>query len=126
MAITHGTTTRTAVADTVVDRLDAGLAAGKLKIRASTTVLATITLADPAFGAAVNGVATLAGTPLDDAATATGTADNFQATDSDDNVVFSGTVTATGGGGDLTLDTTVISSIGQIVTITGGSYTAPA
>lgn len=124
MTISHGTATRTAIADTVVDRVDAGAAAGKLVIRASSSVLATITLADPAFGAAAAGVAALLGVPLDDNASASGTADNFLATDSDGNTVFAGSVTATGGGGDLTLDTVTIVN-GNPVTITGGSYTAP-
>lgn len=126
MSITHGTATRTAVADTVVDRVDAGAAAGKIVIRAAGATLATVTLADPAFGNAVNGVATLNGTPLDDAATGAGTADNFLCQDSDGNTIFAGTVTATGGGGDLTLDTvTITTSPASTVTITGGSYTAP-
>jgi hypothetical protein len=124
MSLTHGTATRTAVADTVVDRIDGG-SPGLLKIRASTTVLCTITLANPAFGNAASGVAAMSGLPKSGTAAASGTADNFQVTDSSGNVIFSGSVTATGGGGDLTLDNTSIAS-GQTVTVTAGSYTAPS
>ena len=87
-------------------------------------MLATITLADPAFGAASSGVAALASLPKSGTAVASGTADNFQLTDSDDNVIFSGSVTATGGGGDIEIDDTGITS-GDTVTCSAGGYTAP-
>lgn len=125
MAITHVTALRNTLANAAVDALDAAATAGKLVIRDGTTVLATVVLDDPAFDAAAAGVAALAGVPLDEASVATGDADNFLATDGDDNLCWSGSVTATGGGGDLTLDTVTVSSIGQVVTITGLSYTAP-
>jgi hypothetical protein len=127
MAVTHATALRTAIADLVDDYCNAGSGAAKLKIRnSSNTVLATITLADPAFGAGSAGAVALAGLPKSDSsADATGTAANFIITDSDDNTVISGTVTATGGGGDLTLDSVSITA-GQVVTITSGTYTAPS
>lgn len=127
MAITHATALRTAIADLVDDYCNAGSGAAKLKIRSSgNTVLATITLADPAFGAGSAGAVSLASLPKSDtSADATGTAANFIITDSDDNTVISGTVTVTGGGGDLTLDSLSITA-GQTVTITSGTYTAPA
>jgi hypothetical protein len=127
MAVTHGTATRTAAADTIVDRVDAGGGAGKLKIRdAANVVLATIALPATAFSAAVAGVATLLGVPLSDtSADATGTAANFVITDSADVTIFGGSVTATGGGGDLTVDNTSIVA-GQTVTVTGFTYTAMA
>lgn len=125
MAITHGTPTRTAVADCVVDRVDLGSGPGKLKIRAGTTVLATVILADPAFGAAAAGSATLAGLPLSVAASSTGTPDNFQITDSDDNIIIAGSVTTSGGGGDLIVSAATITS-GQTFQVTSGSYSAPA
>lgn len=59
MAVTHPTAVRTAIADLVVDGIDAGAAAGTLEFQtAASTVAATLTFGDPAFGAAVNGVAT--------------------------------------------------------------------
>ena len=75
MATRLPTAARNAACDAVVDLLDAGAGAGTIKIytgsqpasandAASGTLLATITLSDPAFGAASTGVATMAGTPL--------------------------------------------------------------
>lgn len=125
MAVTHGTTTRSAVADCVVDRIDAGTGAGTLKIYTSgDALLVTLTFNDPAFGSAVAGVAT-ANAITNGTATGTGTAAKFTAFDSDDNAVFSGSVTATGGGGDLTLSSVSITS-GDTVAISSATYTAPA
>ncbi len=125
MSVSHATAVRTILADAAVDQVDAGSGAGKIRIRAGSTTLCDIALADPAFGAAVNGVASLSSLPRSGTAVASGTADNFQALDSDNNVKFSGSVTATGGGGDLTLDTVTINN-GETITINSGAYTAPA
>lgn len=124
MAVTHGSATRDAIANLVDDQCNAGSGAAKLKIRdGSNVVLATITLADPAHGAASSGVIALAGLPKSDtSADATGTAANFIVTDSDDNTVYAGSVGE--GSGDLSLDNTDINA-GQTVTITAGGYTAP-
>jgi hypothetical protein len=129
------TSARTAMCDALVDLLDAGAGAGTIQIRSGTrpatpnttatgTLLATVTLVDPAFGAASAGVATLAD-PASVNAVATGTASWFRALDSSSNAVMDGDVTATGGGGDLTLGTTSITS-GLAVDITGGTITVPA
>jgi hypothetical protein len=76
MAITHSTTIRNGLCNYTVDALDQGSGAGKLKIYSDTgltTLLATFTLADPAFGAASSGQATAAAiTPI--TASASGTA----------------------------------------------------
>lgn len=121
---TLSTAARNAACDAVVDLVDAGAGAGKLKIRASSTLLAEITLADPAFGAASNGVATGASFPRSDSsANASGTADNYQITDSDDTVIISGTVGE--GTGDIQLDNTDIAA-GQTVTINSLTHTQPA
>ena len=125
MAVTHGSATRDAIANLVDDQCNAGSGAAKLKIRnAGNTVLATITLADPAHGASSGGTISLAGLPKSDtSADATGTAANFIVTDSEDNTVYAGSVGE--GSGDLSLDNTDINA-GQTVTITAGGYTAPA
>lgn len=126
---------RTTMCDAIVDALDAGSGAGTIAIRsgsrpalptdtATGTLLVTITCADPAFGAASNGVATISD-PAAQNAVATGTASWFRAFDSDGNAKWDGSVTATGGGGDLTLASTSITS-GQPVDITGGTITVPA
>ena len=133
MSIRLSTTARSAAADAVVDLIDAGAAAGTLKIYSGSvgttandtpagTLLATIAWADPAFGAASSGVAT-ATDPAAVNASASGTAGCFLVEDSNGNNVFDGTVTATGGGGDLTLSSTALVS-GSPVDITSFTYTA--
>lgn len=136
MATRIPTASRNAACDAVVDRADGGAAAGTLQIRtgtqpasandvASGTLLATVTLADPAFGAASTGVATLLGVPLAATGAADGTAGWFRMLDSDSNTVLDGAATATGGGGELELNTTTIST-GVDVEVTGGTITMPA
>jgi hypothetical protein len=128
------TATRNAAVDAVVDLIDGGAAAGTMQIRtgakpgvgsaASGTLLATVTFIDPAFGAASSGSATVAD-PVAVTAVADGTAGHVRVLDSNATVIMDGTVTATGGGGDVTLASTSIST-GQSVDITGGSITMPS
>lgn len=124
MTINHSSTVRDVVANAVVDSIDAGAGAGNIAIRDGTTILAELTLDDPSFDDSASGYAALLGVPIATTGVADGTADNFLARDSDDNIKFFGSVTVTGGGGDLTLDSVAI-TIGADVTITGGGYTAP-
>lgn len=125
MAITHATATRNAIADLVADAHDAGAGAGELLIRdGSNNVLVTIPLADPAFGAASSG-AVAATVPRGAVATASGTAANFITRDSNGTQILAGSVTAGGGGGDITLSSTSITS-GEAVIIDALTYTAPA
>jgi hypothetical protein len=122
MAVTLSSASRSAACDAVVDKCDQGTGAGKLKIRTSgAALLVSIPLSDPAFGAASTGVATANGLPLSAAASGSGTADNAEVTDSDDTVLWSGTLAAMG----LTLDNTSIAS-GQTVTISSWTHTQPA
>lgn len=133
MAIELSTASRNVSCDALVDRFDLGAGAGKIEIRTGTkpgannvatgTLLATVILIDPAFGNSVTGVATLAN-PAPVTGVAAGTAGWFRGMDSDNNTVIDGTVTATGGGGDLTLNTTTI-SVGLEVDITSGTVTMP-
>jgi len=124
---------RSAAADGVVDLIDAGAAAGVIKVYDGTqpatpdtavsgqTLLVTLTCSDPAVGAASNGVASFnaitAGT-----AVATGTASWARIEDSDGNVVADATVGTSGA--DINLDTTSIVSGGE-VGVTSLTYTAP-
>lgn len=124
-----------AAADAVVDRIDVG-GAGSLKIYTgsqpadadttpSGTLLVTIALAATAFGSAnASGTASLASTPRTGTAAAAGTAGCFEVVSGGGSKVFQGSVTATGGGGDLTLDNTSIAS-GQTVNINSLTYTQP-
>ena len=88
-----GTAARNAACDAIVDLVDAAVAGtGYVEIRDSTTVLVTIQLQDPAFGASSSGTATLLGVTLSGTAGATGTADNYIVYDDDANVIWTGGV----------------------------------
>lgn len=87
------------------------------------TVLATLSLPSDWMTAAASGSKAKTGTWQDASADAAGTADFFRLFASDGTTChLQGTVTATGGGGDLTLDNAVIASA-QSVTITGFTLT---
>lgn len=124
MSVTHPTTVRNALADLVVDLLDAGAGAGTLEFQTSGNVeVATLTFSDPAFGAASNGTAAASAITQDTSATG-GTIAKAVAKDSNGNQVFSCSVTATGGGGDITLNSVVVSA-GQAVSLSSLTYSAP-
>jgi hypothetical protein len=126
MAITLSTKARNAACDAVVALPNEGSGAGKIRIRASSTTLVDIPFNDPAFGAASTGVATADNDPaLSGTATGPGTADNYQVLDSDDEVMWSGAVSESGGGGDCILQNTDI-AVDQVVTITSFTHTTPA
>jgi hypothetical protein len=90
----------------------------------SGTVLATLNLPSDWMAAAASGAKSLSGTWQDSSADAAGTAAHFRIYDSGGSTCHcQGTITATGGGGDLTLDNVSIAS-GQQVTITSFTITA--
>jgi hypothetical protein len=120
MAIQHSTTTRNRLRDGYVAAFPVS---SSLVIRTSTpagvansaggSVLATITLPATPYTSGT-GQVTLNGT-WSATASGTGTAGHYRLTNGSD--IEEGTITATGGGGDLTLDSVSITS-GQTVTIT--------
>jgi hypothetical protein len=129
MTIQLSTTTRNRFRDAYVTAFPAG---ATLEIRsgapagvgsaAGGTLLASITLPSTPLSSGT-GQVTLSGTWQDASANNTGTAAHYRLTNGSD--IEEGTVTATGGGGDLTLDSTSITS-GQVVTITSWTRTMPA
>lgn len=120
MAITHGTTIR----NTLADDVGAALANGNCVLKEGTTVICTIPLGATPFGAASGGTITLSGTPSGTAsASTTNGVDTFEMQDSGGAIVYTGTVTATGGGGDMEISNTTIAA-NETVTITSHSYTA--
>lgn len=142
MALSLSTAARNAAAAAIATLVDGGSGAGVLRIYTGTkpatpattatgTLLAEFTLSDPAFGSPSTGVVTLDVTPaLTDSGITNGTAGYFRLLDSTEAAatglgVLDGTVTATGGGGDLTLNTTTIST-GVNVEVTSGTITMPA
>ncbi|MCK8477243.1 hypothetical protein [Microbacterium aurugineum] len=136
MAVRISNAVRSAAADAIVDLVDAGSGAGTLKIYTgsqpagpgtapSGTLLGTLTMSDPAFGAASNGVATAAAITGDTSADASGTAGWARIADSSGTAVLDMSVTATGGGGDLTLDSVSIVA-GGAINVTSLTVTMPA
>lgn len=134
MALSFSDALRTARAGAIITACDAG-AAAILEIRtgakpaspdnaATGTLLASITLNDPSFIAGAAGVISIDESPAltDASADATGTAAHFRIKTSAGAGVVDGTVTATGGGGDLTLNTVSLVASAS-VTITGGTIT---
>jgi hypothetical protein len=122
MAVTHPTTaTRNGLADYVVDQLDGGT----LEIQTSGgTEVATLTFGTPAFGAATGGTATANAITQDSSATG-GTAARAQLKNSGGTAIVQCSVTATGGGGDITLSTVTIAA-SDTVSISSLTYSAPS
>jgi hypothetical protein len=88
------------------------------------TVLATINLPADWMAAAASGAKILSGSWTDATADASGTAGHFRIYASGGTVChMQGTITVTGGGGDMTLNTVIITA-GDPVTITGFTLTA--
>ena len=111
-----------------VDAITALLDGGTLEIRSgsqpatpadadSGALLAELELAATAYDSAADGEAQLAGAPLSADAVASGTAGHFRLKDAQGNPVVDGSVSESGGGGDLILDNTDINE-GQKINIT--------
>lgn len=131
MTVKYGVVSRNAKADAHCDLLNGGTR----EIRTgspptdpadadSGTLLGSKTYGSPAFGAASGGTAT-ANAMSGGTAVASGTAGHFRDKTSGGVVVDQGTVTATGGGGDCTIDTVTIVS-GGTFTLGSITYTEPA
>lgn len=128
MAIVHVVGVRNSLADNVVDRVDVGTtnAAGRLVIATAgfAVIIAEIPLNNPAFGAAASGVATADVSPQPEAtAIGTGTAAVFRLEDRDEAEIFQGTVTPTGGGGDMEMSSVGVTT-GDAVRVNLFTYTA--
>ena len=87
----------------------------------SGSVLATVTLPSDFMAAASGGAKALAGTWQANAS-GSGTAGHFRIKASGGTVHIQGTITATGGGGDMTVQNTSFAS-GQQFTVTGFTIT---
>lgn len=104
-------------------RIRTGAAPATCATADSGTVLATLTLPSDWMAAASSGSKALSGTWQDSSADNTGTAAHFRIYDSGGTTChLQGTVTATGGGGDLTVDNTSLAS-GQSFSITAFTLT---
>lgn len=126
MAIQLSTTVRnarldaieTAIGTSAILKIRSGSAPANCGTADSGTVLATVNCPSDWAAAASGGSKSLSGTWQDAAADATGTAGHFRLYASDGTTChMQGTVTATGGGGDMTVDSTSFTA-GQQFTVT--------
>lgn len=133
MTIQFGTTLRNAIADVYEStigtspllRIYTGAMPANPATAASGTLLAEIALPSDWLAAASAGVKTLLGTWSVAAAVGAGNAGYYRILNTAGSVTHEqGTVTATGGGGDLTLDSIAI-VVGQQVVINSFTKTAP-
>lgn len=139
MALTINVNTRNDILATLATRFDSGLLriySGSKPVTAnlapSGTLLVSISLPADSFGAVSSGAIAKNGTWSDSSADAAGTAGWFRISQTGDTDVqdasysrIDGTVTATGGGGDITLDNTSI-ALAQSVEITSFTLNAPS
>ena len=133
MTIQLATSARNAMLDAI--ETDTGTSA-ILKIRTGAqpancaaadagTVLATLNLPSDWMAAASSGAKAMSGTWQDASADGSGTAAHFRLYKSDGTTcIMQGTVTATGGGGDMTVDNTSFAAT-QPFNVTGFTLTAP-
>lgn len=129
MAIQFGTTLRNARADatettigaSAVLELRSGAKPATPATADSGTLLASMPLPVDYLTDAASGVKSLSGTWQDTAANAQGTVGHFRLKDSGGTVCHvQGSVTITGGGGDMTMDNPAL-EVGQVVT--GSTFT---
>jgi len=131
MALQYSTAIRNARLDVVestigvsaILKIRTGAAPANCGTADSGTVLATVTLPSDWMAAASSGAKAKTGTWEDLSADAAGTVAHFRIYASDGTTAhMQGSITATGGGGDMTLDNVVI-ALAQAVTITGFTLT---
>lgn len=104
-------------------KIRSGAAPANCAAADSGTVLATLNLPSDWMAAASGGSKAMSGTWQDASADATGTAAHFRVYDSGGTTCgIQGTVTATGGGGDMTVDNTSFAAA-QSFTVTGFTLT---
>jgi hypothetical protein len=113
----------TAVGVSAVLKIRTGAQPANCAAADSGTVVATLSLPSDWMAAAASGSKDKAGTWQDASADATGTAAHFRLYASDGTTCHAqGTVTATGGGGDMTVDNTSFAA-GQSFTVTSFTLT---
>lgn len=113
----------TTISTSAVLKIKTGAAPANCAAADSGTVLATLNLPSDYLAAAASGSKAKSGTWEDTSADATGTAAHFRLYASDGTTChLQGTVTVTGGGGDMTVDNTSFEAA-QAFTITGFTLT---
>lgn len=133
MALQFSTSLRNAWLDLIeshvgvsaVLKIRIGAAPANVGTADSGTVLASLSLPSDWMAAASGGTKALSGTWEDTSADAGGTPGHWRLYASDGTTChLQGTVTLTGGGGDLTLDSMTVTA-GQRVSVTSWTLTAP-
>lgn len=111
MAINYNTNVKNSRLNVVQAAIDAGAAAGVLKIFTAgyATLLATFTLSDPCAAAASSGVLTMSGMPKTATVAASGTAAVARYEDSNATVVADGLTVGTSGTDVIVASTTFTS-----------------
>ena len=118
MTISIANVARNSACQAILDLVNTGSALpnGYIEIRSGTKpaspqaapadglVLATLSLSNPAFGAPANGTAAANAIAPDTSIDNTGKAAWFRIYNRDNGAIIDGTVTATGGGGDIVFD----------------------
>tara|TARA_R110002126_G_scaffold33743_1_gene105384 strand:- start:785 stop:1159 length:375 start_codon:yes stop_codon:yes gene_type:complete len=123
MAVTHAMPVRNGIADYVTGQIDVS-GVGKILFQtAGAAAVANLPFSATAFGAAASAVAT-ANAITDDTNCTAGTVAIFAVQQNDNTAVFSGSVTATGGGGDIILSSVAIGQ-GDTISISSLTYEAP-
>ena len=113
----------TAIGTAPIMRIRSGAAPANCGAADSGTVLCTLTLPSDWLAAASGGTKSKSGTWQDLSADAAGTAGHYRIYDSTGVTCHEqGTITATGGGGDMTLNNTIL-AVGQEFTVTGYTLT---
>jgi hypothetical protein len=122
VTITYNQATINGRLNVVITNIDAGPAAGQMRLLAGASTIGLITLVKPS-GTVNAGVLTFSGLPLASPLTLIGgsvTAADIE--DSTGNVVASGLTVGTSTASDIVMGTTLVSS-GQIITLTFATIT---
>jgi hypothetical protein len=127
MALTHSSAVRTGLADYVANAVNNGSTnpSGRLVfLTSANATVASLNFSNPAFGGGANGVVS-ANAIQDDTNAVGGTVTKFEIRDRNATVILSGTVTATGGGGDIELSSTTVGA-GDTISVSSLTYEASA
>lgn len=115
----------TAISTSAILKIRTGSVPANCAAADSGSVLATVNLPSDWMAAASGGSKAKSGTWEDTSADASGTAAHFRLYASDGTTCHAqGTVTATGGGGDMTVDNTSFAAAQDFI-VTGFTLTAP-
>lgn len=115
----------TAAGTSAILKIRTGSAPANCAAADSGTAVATVSLPSDWMANASGGTKALSGTWQDASADAAGTAAHFRIYDNAGTTChMQGTVTATGGGGDMTVDNVVFAA-GQVFNVTAFTLTAP-